>query len=329
MMNRKISPTYRLAASYFIIILVMSLLFSAIIYFIASSQLGRPLPARKNESAYTPPADIEQRITERDNQTRISMLGSLAILNIIIAAGGAGLSYYLARRTLRPIEESIEAQAQFVSDASHELRTPLTAIQVSNEVALRKSKLTEDKAREVLRHTIAETEKLHQLTNMLLRLANSDKQSSSLKTIQLESFVQDVLHRVRPLAEKKKILVEVDVPAIEFNVHTSELEQILTILLDNALKYSPEKSTVTVSGIANAHLASLSVRDEGIGISKKEQAKIFERFYRGDKARTRSETSGHGLGLAIAKQLADSSGYTITCESEAGNGSMFTLDLQP
>ena len=327
MIGRSKKPTFRLALSYFSIIMVMSLLFSAIIYFITSAQLEQPLPPpHQNQMAQELPQETKERIERRDAETRISILGSLAILNGVVAIAGAGLSYYLARRTLQPIEVAIEKQVQFVSDASHELRTPLTALQTSNEVALRKKKITEEKAREVFQRTIAETEKLRDLADALLNLAKSGESSSTKQTVQLDSFVHEVVARVQPLADKKQISLNIDAPAESVSLHASAVTQILTILLDNAIKYSPEMSHVTVTGEASGRSVKLTVHDEGIGISKKEQAYIFERFYRADAARTRSDTSGHGLGLAIAKELADRHSYSLTCKSSVSKGSVFTLE---
>ena len=126
---------------------------------------------------------MDSRIAERDKRTRLSILGSLAIINVLVAAGGVALSHYLARRTLRPIEDAMDKQARFISDASHELSTPLTALQTSNEVALRKPKITEEKARDVFRRTTIETEKLRDLADTLLNLAKAGQQSDALEEV--------------------------------------------------------------------------------------------------------------------------------------------------
>ncbi|HMS92828.1 MAG TPA: HAMP domain-containing sensor histidine kinase [Candidatus Saccharibacteria bacterium] len=326
-MKKNNDRTWRLALSYFGIIMTMSLLFSAVIYFITSVQLDRPLPPqRPGEKVSTLPNETEDRIAERDRRTRLSILGSLAIINVLVAAGGAGLSYYLARRTLRPIEEAMERQAQFVSDASHELRTPLTALQTSNEVALRKPKITEEKARDVFRRTIIETEKLRDLADTLLNLAKAGQQSDVLEEVQLTAFMDDIVSRVQPLADKKATTIVVDAPSQQAKVHPGIVRQILTILLDNAIKYSPEESQVNVLVRTNGRSLKVTVIDQGIGISKKDQPHIFERFYRADNARTRTEASGHGLGLSIAKQLADTYGYILNYERHSGQGSSFTLE---
>jgi signal transduction histidine kinase len=163
----------RLALSYLAVIMTLSLAFSVIIYAITSAQLNRPLPP--GEHAQQPPEIIERqfshRLEQRNSETRGSVIISLVVLNGVMLLVGYWLSLLLARRTLEPIERSIEQQAQFVSDASHELRTPLAALLLVNEIALRKSTLTEKKARQVLGQNVAEIKKLTELSNSLLDLA--------------------------------------------------------------------------------------------------------------------------------------------------------------
>lgn len=166
----------RLALSYLAVIMTLSLAFSVIIYAITSAQLNRPLPP--GEHAQQPPEIIERqfshRLEQRNSETRGSVIISLVVLNGVMLLVGYWLSLLLARRTLEPIERSIEQQAQFVSDASHELRTPLAALLLVNEIALRKSTLTEKKARQVLGQNVAEIKKLTELSNSLLDLAKSE-----------------------------------------------------------------------------------------------------------------------------------------------------------
>lgn len=162
----------RLALSYLAVIMTLSLAFSVIIYAITSAQLNRPLPP--SEHAQQPPELIERqfsrRLEQRNRETRGSVIMSLAVLNGVMLLVGYWLSLLLARRTLAPIERSIEQQAQFVSDASHELRTPLTALMTTNEVALRKKTLDDDRARAVFQRNIDEVEQLRTLTDNLLQL---------------------------------------------------------------------------------------------------------------------------------------------------------------
>ena len=313
----------RLALSYLAVIMTLSLVFSVIIYAITSVQLNRPLPP--GEHAQQPPELIERqfsrRLEQRNRETRGSVIMSLVVLNGVMLLVGYWLSLLLARRTLAPIERSIEQQAQFVSDASHELRTPLTALMTTNEVALRKKTLDDKKARAVFQRNIDEVEQLRTLTDNLLQLTQVNNQQIEKRAVDMAELVRDTVDRYQLAADKKRVALDMQVASITHTVAVTAVTQILGTLIDNAIKYSPPDSTVIIRLDGQA----LSVVDQGIGIAKKDQAKIFDRFYRSDEARTRGQNSGYGLGLAIAKAVADKHGYRLSVKSEPGRGSTFRL----
>ena len=313
----------RLALSYLAVIMTLSLVFSVIIYAITSIQLNRPLPP--GEHTQQPPELIERqfsrRLEQRNRETRGSVIISLAALNGVMLLVGYWLSMLLARRTLAPIERAMRAQVQFVSDASHELRTPLTALMTTNEVALRKKTLDEKKVRAVFQRNIDEVEKLRKLTDNLLQLTQVDNQQIEKQAVDMAKLVRDTVDRYQPVADKKQVVLDVQVPSVNHVVAVVAVTQILGTLIDNAIKYSPPGSTVVI----RLDGQTLSVVDQGIGIAKQDQAKIFDRFYRSDEARTRGHSSGYGLGLAIAKAVADKNGYQLSVKSELGQGSTFSL----
>lgn len=313
----------RLALSYLAVIMTLSLVFSVIIYAITSVQLNRPLPP--GEHAQQPPELIERqfsrRLEQRNSETRGSVIMSLVVLNGVMLLVGYWLSMLLARRTLAPIERAMRAQVQFVSDASHELRTPLTALMTTNEVALRKKTLDEKKVRAVFQRNIDEVEKLRKLTDNLLQLTQVDNQQIEKQAVDMAKLVRDTVDRYQPVADKKQVVLDVQVPSVNHVVAVVAVTQILGTLIDNAIKYSPPGSTVVI----RLDGQTLSVIDQGIGIAKKDQAKIFDRFYRSDEARTRGHSSGYGLGLAIARAVADKNGYQLSVKSELGQGSTFSL----
>lgn len=313
----------RLALSYLAVIMTLSLAFSVIIYAITSVQLNRPLPP--GEHAQQPPELVERqfsrRLEQRNRETRGLVIMSLVVLNSAMLLVGYWLSLLLARRTLAPIERAMRAQVQFVSDASHELRTPLTALMTTNEVALRKKTLDEKKARVVFQHNIDEVEKLRELTDNLLQLTQVDNQQIEKQAVDMAKLVRDTVDRYQPVADKKQVMLDMQVPSVTHTVTVTAVTQILGTLVDNAIKYSPPGSTVVI----RLDGQTLSVVDQGIGIAKQDQAKIFNRFYRSDEARTRGHSSGYGLGLAIAKAVADKNGYQLSVKSETGQGSTFSL----
>ncbi len=313
----------RLALSYLAVIMTLSLAFSVIIYAITSAQLNRPLPP--GEHAQQPPELIERqlsrRLEQRNRETRGSVIMSLVVLNGVMLLVGYWLSMLLARRTLAPIERAMRAQVQFVSDASHELRTPLTALMTTNEVALRKKTLDEKKVRAVFQRNIDEVEKLRKLTDNLLQLTQVDNRQIEKQAVDMAKLVRDTVDRYQPVADKKQVVLDVQVPSVTHVVAVVAVTQILGTLIDNAIKYSPSGSTVVI----RLDGQTLSVVDQGIGIAKQDQAKIFDRFYRSDEARTRGHGSGYGLGLAIAKAVADKNSYQLSVKSELGQGSTFSL----
>lgn len=313
----------RLALSYLAVIMTLSLAFSVIIYAITSVQLNHPLPP--SEHAQQPPELVERqfsrRLEQRNRETRGSVVMSLIVLNGVMLLIGYWLSLLLAWRTLTPIERAMRAQVQFVSDASHELRTPLTALMTTNEVALRKKTLDEKKARAVYQRNIDEVEKLRELTDNLLQLTQVDNQQIEKQAVDMAKLVRDTVDRYQPVADKKQVVLDMQVPSVTHTVAVAAVTQILGTLIDNAIKYSPLGGTVVI----RLDGQTLSVVDQGIGIAKQDQAKIFDRFYRSDEARTRGHGSGYGLGLAIAKAVADKNGYQLSVKSEAGQGSTFSL----
>ena len=312
-----------LALSYLAVIMTLSLAFSVIIYAITAVQLNRPLPP--GEHAQQPPELVERqfsrRLEQRNSETRGSVVMSLIVLNGVMLLVGYWLSMLLARRTLAPIERAMRAQVQFVSDASHELRTPLTALMTTNEVVLRKKTLDDGKARVVFQRNIDEVEKMRELTDNLLQLTQVDNQQIEKQAVDMAKLVRDTVDRYQPVADKKQVVLDVQVPSVNHVVAVVAVTQILGTLIDNAIKYSPSGSTVVI----RLDGQTLSVVDQGIGIAKQNQAKIFNRFYRSDEARTRGHNSGYGLGLAIARAVADKNGYQLSVKSKLGQGSTFSL----
>ncbi len=320
----------RLALSYLTIIMILSIAFSVVIYAVTMAQLNRPLPPPRSTLTSQPwinsPDDTAQnRFSERVNQTKDSLLVSLAVLNIGMLAAGGWVSYSLARRTLKPIEDAMDTQSQFISDASHELRTPLTALQTTIEVALRKKHIDNLKARQVLEKSGAEVNKLRDLAETLLTLAQIDAQTVKKEAIKIDELTADVVESLQDVAHLKNIHLEKTVEPATVRGDKTSLVQVLTILVDNAIKYSPNNSSIHIFMEQTKHKVTISVQDQGIGISERDQKRIFERFYRADTARTRTATSGLGLGLAIAHSICVRQGYELSLMSTLGEGSMFSI----
>ena len=252
---------------------------------------------------------------------------SLIALNGAMLIFGYWLSLVLARRTLMPIEQSIEQQTQFVSNASHELRTPLAALLLSNEIAMRKRVLTDEKARQVLSRNVEEIKKLANLSNSLLDLAKSENALNDPELIDVSEIIKEVIGQYSRVAKAKQVKILQNAPyGQKVVLRVNAVRQILSILVDNAIKYAPQKvGEVKILVRLNKNSVEFIVKDNGPGISSNDQKHIFERFYRADAARTRTDASGYGLGLAIAKTLADRCDYTIRIKSKPSAGAEFIL----
>ncbi|MFC5403725.1 sensor histidine kinase [Cohnella soli] len=254
----------------------------------------------------------------------ILLFGGLIGLVVAVAAG-----YYLANRALVPIRLSLEKQQQFVSDASHELRTPLSVIQVHSELLLRHPDHTIEQDSKLISNVLQEAKRMSKLVSGLLTLARSDSNQLELerKPVQFDRIVQECVGKMQMLAEIKGILMHAEVESpIPMVADEERLQQLLVTVLDNAIKYTPDDGVVRVVCRKFAHSAQLEIEDTGIGISPEDLPRVFDRFYRGDKSRTRQE-GGTGLGLAIAKWVVERHGGKIRLESKRSNGTRVYITL--
>ncbi len=218
----------------------------------------------------------------------------------------------------------------FVANVSHELRTPLTTIKGYAETLL-DGALKEDQAFHFVQVIKRHTDRLTKIVEDLLMLSRIETKEFRLKmeAIPLRNFIDDVVDFVKEPAERKKIsLSRNEIPSsIIVKGDRSYLEQILINLLDNAIKYTPEKGRVIVSAVEkDSKDIQFSVEDNGIGIPKEDLSRIFERFYRVDKGRSK-ELGGTGLGLSIVKHLVQAHGGRVWVESQMGKGSTFYFTL--
>lgn len=225
------------------------------------------------------------------------------------------------------LEHSFERQRQFVQDASHELRTPLAAIRTNIEVTEMDPDATPAEYRELLATIKTQTERLTRLSEDLLLLTNDDGASVEKEPVDLGDLALDVLGQLGPLAGARQVSL---VPAVagptEVETSPDLIYRCVLNLVDNAIKYSGEGSTVTVSVRSGSGEGIVRVSDNGVGIAPEDLERISDRFYRTDKGRSRRE-GGTGLGLAIVKELVEALGGTVSAESELGRGTTFTISL--
>jgi heavy metal sensor kinase len=228
------------------------------------------------------------------------------------------------------IEKVFLQITQFTADASHELRTPIALMRTEAELALRRERDAEA-YREALQHILIETERTSTLIEDLLALARADsgKEFLKLQMVELRELLENCIKDSRPLATHaghELSLHSGTTGSIWVMADPTAFERVLTILLDNAFKYTPAHGHISVSLEELDQRAVVSVKDNGIGISSAEQQKIFERFYRIDKARGRA-AGGSGLGLAIARWIVERHNGTISIESMPDEGSTFSIHI--
>jgi two-component system, OmpR family, sensor kinase len=228
------------------------------------------------------------------------------------------------------LERSFEAQRRFTADASHELRTPLTAMKGELEVALRRERPAEEYQR-VIASALQEVDRLTALSHDLLTLARADAgvMQPRLETLALGQRARVVVDRLRPLAQGKQVelVVEGD-DSLDVAADPALIDQLLWNLLDNAVKFTPGPGRVTVSMDAAGDDARITVRDTGPGIPGDDVARIFERFYRADTARSSADGAwGTGLGLSIVRAIAEVHGGRVEAGNAPGGGAIFTVHL--
>jgi len=230
--------------------------------------------------------------------------------------------------TLARLERSFEQLRRFSADASHELRTPLTALRSVGEVGLRRARTVDD-YREVVGSMLEEVDRLARLADELLTLARWEAGEDKLRTeaVDLAAVAREVVDQLSVLAEERQQAIEIRTNG--FAVVAGDrlaLRQAVMNLVDNAIKYSPEGTRVIVETGTMADRVFLGVKDQGPGIAPEHRDRVFERFYRVDKSRSR-EMGGTGLGLSLVKWAAEAHGGHVELETEEGRGSTFRMLL--
>jgi signal transduction histidine kinase len=274
-----------------------------------------------------------------------------SLLIILIGGGGIGLlltiggAWFLAGRALLPIQQAFRRQQEFVADASHELRTPLTVLRSATDLMDRHRQQPLAEQAELFDDVQSEIRRMERLVQDLLTVARSDRGELELMTaeVDLSKLAGAVVRRMRPLAESRDLRLSlVESPAMALatggstnrsagvamvDVDPERIQQVVLILLDNAIKYTPAGGEIEVRVSVDGHSAVLDVADTGPGIAPEHLPRIFDRFYRADKARSRA-AGGTGLGLTIGKLLVDAHGGELSLASQPGTGTVARLRLR-
>jgi two-component system sensor histidine kinase MprB len=256
----------------------------------------------------------------RDAAERIAASRDLTKPIEVVDAGGreVGQLAIAFNTMLAALAQARDQQSRLVADASHELRTPLTAVRTNIEFLERASTLDEGERQSLLAETSAELEELTDLVTEMVELATDSRSVEPVVDVDLPDVAADVAERFRRRSGRP-VTLALDKPA-RVRAQRGLIERVVTNLVDNALKFSDERDAVeiTVDGTA------IEVADRGAGIVPDDQAKVFNRFYRADNARTRP---GSGLGLSIVAQIAEAHGATVTLRPRPGGGTIARFEL--
>lgn len=328
------SARLKLTAWYLLLIMLISFIFSVVIFVDVNRELDRfehfqeLRQGRIREQfgdAQMPPETRpydEQLVYE----ARSRLIASLVVLNICILAGAGVAGYFLAGRTLNPIKKAVDDQSRFIGDASHELKTPLTTLRSEIEVYLMGKKRTVAESDAILKSNLEEVIRLQGLTDNLMRLTTLENTVSSFEKVNLLSILDNAIRSVNAIAREKKITIQSKGSDIMVMGNSKSLIQLFTILLENAIKYSNSNTKIVIRTNFFGGVVTVKVVDQGIGIPNEEREKIFDRFYRVDKSRNSSDVPGYGLGLSIAKEIVTMHNGAISCTSTK-KGSTFIVEL--
>ncbi len=264
-----------------------------------------------------------ERSVEPEHEALSKLLAGLLIGGAagVVLAGIGG--WFLAGKSLAPVRLAFARQHAFVSDASHELRTPLTVIRANAEF-IQQEQPGNAEARDI----ISETDRLSALVDALLAVARGQKLADSAMTeVDLGELIEKTAASFQPLAADQGLeLSAVAADDVVVKGDREQLQQVIVILLDNAVRYTASGGRVHLQARRDGSNAIVTVHDTGIGIGEQELERVFERFYRADDARNR-QSGGAGLGLAIARELVMRLGGKISVDSTEGAGSTFTIQL--
>jgi two-component system sensor histidine kinase CiaH len=332
------SAKIKLTFWYLFILTVVTVSFSTFVYTtevnLAKKALDRQkvrIESRVNRFRDSIGAVAMPPFTDTDTLVEIKeeTLFSLVILNLVILGISGALSYFLAGKTLKPIEEMLEKQKRFLSDAAHELKTPLTIMKTNIEVSLRDKDANAEDIKKTLSGTVEEINRINGFVNKLLKQGKYQSGVNGLekKEIKISGVIKESIKDLTVLASEKEIKILREGESSGVYGDEDSLKELFKNLIENAIKYSPNNQEVRIKLYDRNNDAITEITDKGIGISKEDRVKIFDPFFRSDKSRTRKSAEGFGLGLAICKGIVEKHGGTISVNSEIEKGSTFTVTL--
>ena len=325
------SATIKLTLWYVLIVMILCLIFSGVIYHFSNNELAEGLHKQYQELV---PNDHDSDDYITSTKAEIAeqsgnLFDNLIYFNVVVFLVASLGSYVFARNTLKPIKRAHQSQLRFTTDASHELRTPLTSMKADTEATLMRYQDNTSQLRRALTDNLTDIQKLDKLTNQLLEISRLDSPHHiSKEIVDIENVIKLVVKSFN--RGTKGLTIDVDIQSTACYVLADEqsIRQLLTIILDNAVKYSSSKGSVQIRVARQSKHLLISVSDNGIGIPKDDLTHIFERFYRSNNVNTsKRKITGYGLGLPLAKDIAELYGGTIRVASKENISTTVTISL--
>lgn len=323
------SAIVKLTFWYVLLAVVLSLAFSVVVYHLSTEELDEALNQQYRSLVTTDDHDGDNIPLPSITIQRHSkhLLGELVWFNVIVISGSCFIGYFLARRTLKPIEQAHKAQVRFTAEASHELRTPLAAMRADTEVALMEKGLT-SKTKHTLQGNLKDIGRLEQLTTNLLDISQYQNGSvPKFVVLDLDDLTHQAMKQLIHKAEQKRITFQSVIQPVQVMGEQRTLEQLIIIILDNAVKYSHENGIVSVSLKTNSTSAILTIKDKGVGVPANDLPHIFEHFYRSQNTTKANHASGYGLGLPLAQEIIKAHGGRIEIKSRENRGTTVIISL--
>jgi two-component system sensor histidine kinase CiaH len=298
----------RIKVTVLIVILSMliSLLFSSLIY-------GRIVRVTRQDLMNMPKnlqQEHRQKINNNFSRVRENTLQSLIFGNVAIFITTAGIGYIVSGNIIKPIEQNIKNQKKFIANAAHELKTPITVMKTQLQVNLKDPKV---KNKALLSSLTEETTKIANLINSLLTLNKVENNKLTRTQINLKDTVLEVVKSMNFAIKQKELTIDTNLNDLTILGYQNEIRELVTILLDNAIKFSHLKGKIEIKTNQN----ELVIKDYGSGMTKTQIERAFDRFYKANESRS---NEGFGLGLSIAKEIANNHSAKININSELGQG---------
>jgi Signal transduction histidine kinase len=259
----------------------------------------------------------------------INLIYTFSAVALVMLVAIFFISRFFANKSIKPIKETFDRQKQFIADASHELKTPLAVINTNAEVLLSNDEDIIKNQSKWIYFIKSEVERMTKLTNDLLYLAQVDHSDIKLisTNFDLSESIENVILTMEASIFENNILLHYDIePNVISYGNSEQIKQVIMILLDNALKYTNPKGKISLSFKKYNAKAILTISNTGKGISKEHLGKIFDRFYRIDKSRSKN-SGGYGLGLSIAKAIVEQHNGKISVNSDVNENTTFTIEL--